>query len=505
MNKFKIFSTFLSNFELIARRYKNLISSTENHRSENTREQFLIVFESLKRETITNLKGRGKFENHLIPLSDWHFPAYKYHLRLEGFLKYGIFSCHSLYKNVHWTQNLIEKYKSKIDWLLLIEESDYHFTETEIKNYYSFIPWCIQQNNKRSFIPFNKLTYSNTNVRTVYSFKNISRLSFDFITNHIEDFDLYGLCETGTFDLTPELIDVLIPEIAHRKLHMAIHCLSQNEKITCGCDAIKYMAEKFPNSKWQYFLKRLSLTPPDIAEFLSYDLECFNDFFMEEFKERKRITELLLSDNNLKNIVGLNYIKKLYQGTTHKEIRERFKDYFSSNLDTHFQDFYTIDFSIELIRKNLESGNNIFRTISAGMNRTPDTNYHFFKTQSVWEYLATRDSTLLTHDLCKYLHSIQLSIGGSHTLEDNSYKTDVIPNSTTNGLEIFQRCDVTNDEEFDKIINDSKILDFIVNNFIETNDANETWPIIDKLILYVFETYSFDDFTSLYNSIRNTK
>lgn len=129
----------------------------------------------------------------------------------------------------------------------------------------------------------------------------------------------------------------------------------------------------------------------------------------------------------------------------------------------------------------------------SGMKRTSDINYHYYKRITAWDMLSMQDSILLTYDLCKFLISLDVVVGGSYVLEDDSYHTDDVPNHPINALKLFQIRNVTNNEEFVKIVHDKVILEFLFANVVIPPYPQNHY-IIDKLIINFFEDFSFKEF-----------
>lgn len=86
-------------------------------------------------------------------------------------------------------------------------------------------------------------------------------------------------------------------------------------------------------------------------------------------------------------------------------------------------------------------------------------------------YYLTK-TLLLTYELYKYLMSIDVMVGGYYIIEDRDYLATDIPNHPTNALILFRFREIINDEEFNKIINDDAIIDFLLTNASEKYDKN---------------------------------
>ena len=144
------------------------------------------------------------------------------------------------------------------------------------------------------------------------------------------------------------------------------------------------------------------------------------------------------------------------------------------------------------------------------MQRTPDTNYHYYKKMTLWDLLSRQESILLTYDLCKYLMSIDVQIGGSYTLEDGHYRAEEKDNFNINALLLFRFRDVADEKELLRIARDINMLDFLFANAESPTLYREDYivgNIIDKLIMIFFEDFPFDKFKEaieINNSRRNS-
>lgn len=110
-----------------------------------------------------------------------------------------------------------------------------------------------------------------------------------------------------------------------------------------------------------------------------------------------------------------------------------------------------------------------------------------------------QESILLTYDLCKFLLSLDVVVGGSYILEDGHYHTDDIPNYSIKALKLFQSKNIVNNEEFIKIIHDKEIIEFLFAN-TDMRAWSENYYIIDKLIIDFFKDFPFEKFVSLTTS-----
>lgn len=111
---------------------------------------------------------------------------------------------------------------------------------------------------------------------------------------------------------------------------------------------------------------------------------------------------------------------------------------------------YTYDFSIDLIKTNIDLWNQDLYEYFEHMQRTPDTNYSYYNRVTTWDILFKQETILLTYDLCKYLMNINVKIGGYYVIEDVSYIGENVPGFYVNALSLFQFKSVLNKSELKK-------------------------------------------------------
>lgn len=493
MNSKLLFYIFIKYGKVVLSRYSQLTTPPIKYAdpSRIKRQQFDIVLSTSKSniDWLIKTSGRNEFGYR------YNFPDYKFYFGKEGWNKHGVFSYIPLYKEAIWSIEVIEKYKDFIVWPLLLEYGDFTFEEEILIKYEKYILWKDYSFGIGRFIPFVNNGVKTNKGTTLSNFSNIGNLSCDFVKTHVKEMDLKGLCTTGCFDVTKELMQLLYDNCAERLCGW----LSINERIKIPSEILLYLAKELQCEDWQNLLKKVDFTPEVLLELYQCDKRCLEKLWELKFEHRKDIIFLIERNNSLKHIIEPEIIKKLWQGSNAVKFRLKW--------DSDESDFinlpYTYDFSIDLIKKEYEIFNGQCFEFFSHNHRTSDTNYHRYKRITPWNVMSNQESVLLTYDLCKYLMSIEVMVGGSYTLEDGTYRTDDIPDHLENGLKLFQFRDVLNDEELIKISYDEDIIEFLFQNAELPKwgrDYYVTAKIIDKLILKFFEDFSFEKFKELYES-----
>ena len=481
MNEKDIFYLFLKHADIIVSRYKELTKPPVRFvTSSRGRECFDLNFAKSQQEI-------AKMGNS----------AYHCYFEKEGKEKYGVFAHIPLYKYTKWDIKIIDQYKDQLVWLLLLEYGDFMFEEELLEKYEQYIPWSEISSNGTKHLPiFDNHIYFKSGT-TLSNFKNIGKLSYNFIYSHISEIDILGLCTTGNFDVTIDLVQLLVNNyngniISDNKSYEYNYKgdifsyrggLVQNKRISIPYEVFSYIAKDLQLPNWKLLVPLITqedFTPENILDLYCFNKQCFDAYLELDFPKRRNLISLINSSKILQNTIDSDTIKTIWQGG-----RNRLP--------------YTYNISVELIKKHIDSWNEQLYEYHDHMQRTPDVNYHFYKRITMWNILSEEGTFLLTYDLCKYLISIDVIIGGSYTIEDRDFLTEDIPNYPINALKLFSNRDVLNDEEFDKIIHDESIIDFLLTNSTKTYDNKNyvTGVIIDKLILKFFSDFPFEKFQEL--------
>ena len=514
LNNKELFYLFLKHSGVVINRYEQLMESITKHNDkESNNKDFSLAFDNAAKKIEQTIHYYGK-----------SFPNYMFYLGEEGWEKYGVFSFLELYKETNWNLTLIEKYKDAIVWPLLLEFGNFKFEECLLREYDKYIPWVEYSDvGEKQYSAFSKYDLAKHG-KTLSNFKNIGKLSTDFILSHISVIDLVALYETGEFEMSPILaktfykialdedlkegpIDVKMTgddpfdvkgwyvSEQYRHRDRFIETIIKNPRIYVPFETIWYMAIVLSVHDWEKLLCLVEMSPKRLLAFYRLNNRAIDIFIESDFSTRRKIISMIMQEKELFQALGLNYIKRLYQGRDRRALSDPKFDGIWKN-DRHGYLPYSYDFSVELIRNNIDNLNKQVYEYFIDMHRRPDTNYCYYKRVTGWDMLAKQESVLLTYDICRYLMSINIKTGGSYTLEDDNYLTDDIPNYDINGLKLFQFRDVKDEKEFNKIADDTELIEFFLENrdcFVSDKRIN----IIDKIILEFFKDFSFEKFKDI--------
>lgn len=509
MNDKELFYLFLKHSDVVVRAYKYLLQEQEFERNlaqiklreaeeANNREDFDIVFneihEYMNRTYRTEYAMAHPDQIHYVDC----------YLERTGFNKYGDFANISLYKKAKWTLDVIEKYKESIVWLLLLEHGDYVFSEEILKRYEKYIPWIIINDtephySKKYHDPFYVYRY-NYGGKTFCNFSKVGMLSSDFIISHLSIIDMKGLCNTGAFEMTKELFKEIYenaemyPEFEDPYNGYTGLCTSikNNHRIIISFDTIWYIAKEIKARDWELLLLRMEWTPEHLLKMYELKPDSFEVFYKLDFDDRNRIVFIIRQDERLRTKVSEEHLKKLYQGGELyvKDIRNLLMRLKESNIYKELP--YTYDFSIDLIKNNLDNWNQYICNTGRRRNLGRDNTEVFSHRNTVWEFLAKQPTIFLTYELCKYLINLEIMVGGT---DEEIYYTDerheVSPNHLCNALKVFQGRDAKNEEEYNKIAGDMGLVDFFLTNSSYVNN------ILKKIITNFFKDFSFEKFEEL--------
>lgn len=463
---------------------------------------------------------------------DYRFPSYEFYQSKKGWEKYNIFSYIPLYKRAKWTTEAIEKNKKCIVWTLLFEHGDFIFNEDLLTQLDKYIPW-----EDLSMPSRHNPYYSNVGTinhgTTINQFDKIGLLSNDFIISHIKSFDCEEFFTKGLFELSIELFDKLYEyknsdldnvEIAQSGIDYSdpffygvtfdnnenvnnktpintwISCISKNKRVKITYEVVWHIANTPNVTNWDLLLPNMiDLTPERLWNFYELKHDCLNVFIQTDFAKRLSVLSFISQDDNLKRSLDVDFLKVLYQGRTTLPYPYKCP---KIQIDSVF----TYEFSICNIEKRIKEWNELIGEYFDHMQRTPDTNYHYYKRVTTWDVLGEQETILLTYDLCRYLMHRNVKIGGGYILEDGHYMTNDIDTISVNGLSLFQERKMKNGE-IDKILDDFELIEFFfrIAEFKRGYSYYKANEIIDVLISRFFAKYPFDEYRKLLNIDSKTK
>lgn len=350
-------------------------------------------------------------------------------------LKHGIFAYSYLYYEIEWDFDMVEKYKDKILWVHLFEDSNLLWSEERMLQFDSYIPH--KELGKR-FLQNRPRCYC-----------NVQKLSNSYIDSHKDVINWAEFIETAEFEWNSEDMKYF------------------NEYVTKGG---QYIINLTRNDRFKWTpdnLRALIELDPDAIEVIAKDKKLVDVFLtIPDYKK-------LLEDYN----ASLDILLKMKDG--------------GEQPHNAYSSFFTID----NIQKNLREWDEILENKFITNRRTPDTNYHYHRAYTMWDYFSQNASVTLTYELSKYLQTITVNIGGMYIMEDGCYLGEDHRNQKFNGFYLFANHKISSNEEIEKICNDSELLDAFMKK------ANT--DIIDYLIDAFFKDYKVEDYISIINNLKD--
>lgn len=359
--------------------------------------------------------------------------------------KCGIMAYRSIYNEIEWDFDLVDKYKEQILWLNLIEDSNLIWTEEDILKFDSFIPHDELRSSK---------LYGNNYIPAA-GYGKISILSNEYIESHKDVINWEVFTETAEFVWTPDDLKHFFEYAKSIGKEFGMYELSKNQKFKWSPELFSTMIELEPST-------------------LEY---CIND---------NKFSDLLFALPNYQEIVkkfndNPDYWRELHDGGKKKH------------------NAYSEFFTIENINENKNEWNKELEDKFITMRRTPDTNYHFHAVFTMWDYFEGNSAIKLSYDLCLCLKKTTVVLGGSYILEDGCYVGEDNRFPEYNGLDVFGNHDIENITEIEKICNDDALIDAFLNRTY--GDPNQC--IVDYLIERFFDSYSLDNYISIVNNMKD--
>lgn len=148
---------------------------------------------------------------------------------------------------------------------------------------------------------------------------------------------------------------------------------------------------------WDELVHGITQDPNIFLELYLYAPEHMESLFDLPFDKRRKVVSVIEQNSKLKEVVNPYFLRKLWQGGEIKEVYledillDRSKWWRAEQEYCDKKGFeglknlpYTYDFSVELIKENLVSWNKQSFEYFNGMNRTSDTNYHYYIRITAW-------------------------------------------------------------------------------------------------------------------------
>lgn len=416
-------------------------------------------------------------------LLDFYYHYYKSDIKLRGIFAYA-----PIYKEIEWDFEFINAHINAIDWVKLIRDSNIVWTEETLLRYNCFIPY---QNSSTDSIKSYLKKFDDSSIKDCYD--KLGFLSSEFISSHKHLLEWNSFFSKGIFKFTPSELEFYYKYASNIETEYF-----SGSSCTAGSQISIKSLFKNPNFKWtsDLLLKALSIAPETVLN-ICVEHDEFNKLL------RTLPNYRLLVDNIL------DYIKRdcykvmkqqqsghgCYPSFDYSKPIEHWNDFWLkfNNGGTIPNGAYQEFFTPENIKSNINSWNIIIEEKFTGMNRRPETNYHYYRAYNMWDRFNGNRYVKLSYELCKILHSIEIELGGSYVLEDGSYLSEDHRNEKHNALEVFSGHEIIG-EDMELVLNDSVILDFIM----ETAQNNS---IVDYIINRALTESNAEEYLCIINGI----
>lgn len=377
--------------------------------------------------------------------------------------RYGIFANDSIYEDIEWDFNLVEKYKDQIIWTRLINNSNLIWEEEKLIKYYKYIPFCIT----------NAKTYCD-------KYKSIEYDKFGFLSNNFLENYKYELDWRQIF--TKCKIQWDGKEMKHffqYALNIKIPYDSVTQLFTYTISQIKYsFIGLIDNNNFHWTQENL----------LTYLSICEDNWQKLVAEHRPDLFRIFRSIPNIK-ILAEPHIKDI----------KNFWEIINNEHDFPYDDLIP-EFTIENIKINITEWSKPLRNIFLTMLRTSDTNYHFYYAETQWDIFRSRINIPLNYELAKYLSGIEIKIGGTFVMGDDVYMEEDHRFPVFNGLEVFAEHHLASFHDKMMCLEDEEILDILLCPEKTTNI-----DLVKTIITLFFKDYTIKDYIDIINKQKDWK
>ena len=369
---------------------------------------------------------------------------------VENIKKFGIFSYKPIYKQIEWTFDLVEKYKDKIVWERLIDDSNLIWEEDMLIKYEKYIPYQKYENGP-------KYAYHDNSSRVVENYSRFGLLSNTFLQEHIDVLDWRKVLENSKFKWNKENLNYFCRYVVNHEEKYKLYdikVLLDNVSFDWNADNL-YAYLLLDNNLWK------------------------------EIKRHKKLHKIFLKIPNVKKLAAPYINDKVFWDTV---TYEHDFDY----------DELSKEFTIENIKENLNNWATPIKNELLYMRRTPDTNYYYYRVITKWDELSMHKNIPLTYELAKYLQSIDITIGGTYCESDGGYLEEDHRNQVYNGLELFTNHHIESEEDIVKIINDMALLD----SFLKLENAYDE-DFVSYMNKVFFTKTSLQEYIDIVNQMKD--
>ena len=371
-----------------------------------------------------------------------------------GIKEYGAFAYNGIYKAIIWDFDSVEKFKDKLCWKHLIEDSNLKWDEYKLNKYFSFIPFN-KEGNSYGEVFDDKFTISD--------FSNIKILSNHFILQNYRNINMMKFLETGRFKWNGDDLLNFYNLIASIDLGWG------SWRDTTAGEQISWLL-------WYHLgkNKRFDWTPDLLKS--SFDINGnFNDFLSMDEDRRLDMVSIFLHTFERypkfkEELDSKLFVSKLVEG---------------KNLPF---DSYSMYFTTENIIQNWDNWNEILTNKFVHSHRlSRDTWFYVYQVKTMWNYFNENEYVSLTYNICNILKNRKIIIGGEYEkeYENQEYLDSGFVTKEVDALDFFGTHTILSDD-IEKIMSDNDLVVKLL--------SNENQSLINYMLKRFFSDYPPEDF-----------
>lgn len=358
---------------------------------------------------------------------------------------YGAFSWPSVYKYVEWDFDMVEKYKDKIVWSIFLKyNTNLNWEEKHFEQFHTYL--------------LKYITWNDVCLPNYFS----SVIPFSYLWKYRESIDFEGILKNSNLSLTVEGLQLLFNYLKDKEVTNGAFIDSSMQK------RVTYKTEFY-----DFILRNRNFIWAD--EVLRF---CSKQAYENSIRP---VAQNYSTAYNTKEIIDdLLNVENYYTASQQRNIAFEFYEQFAENS----RHALTKDIVVE----NCESWNQKARFQFTGYTYGSDVWDNYHEVTGWEEYVCKKYA--LTYEACKVLSQQTARIGGlmliDHGDNPESNVSELDHDYQCNALLLCSRNEIANQQELNKIVLDSEILEYFM--YMNNN------LVIDYAIELFFANYSYDTF-----------
>ena len=419
-----------------------------------------------------------EYKNLFLKKNDYDFNSFsKYNyerspMTFEAFLpsakenieKHGVFAYLPIYKEIEWSFEMVEKFKDRVIWKYLLEESNLIWDENQLNRFDDYIPYCVE----------GQKTYCEKFCSDIVldDYSKLGFLSNDFLDSHKDKLQWKHIFDNCCIKWNTE-------EMMYFYQYAISDTMPYSEAFidsTIRPSMEYYFAQIVNNSNFYW-------TSETLYKWLSINESHWN-IFIEKY--RPNLFKLFMSIPDIKELAK-PHIKNI----------KNFWKIVSNDKDFPYDEL-SPEFTIDNIKRNIEIWSLPIRNEYITMRRTPDTNYYDYRIETQWDIYQKRINISLSYELADYLMGQNIKLGGSFTKTDCGDIENEKEGYSGNALMAFSEHHIDSYEDILKCLENSKITDILLGSGFGANK-----DLIKVIISLFFQNYNIQDYVDIINMLSN--